>query len=197
MVSRLLGLILAVPATVLGIVFAMLATEEISKETREVRACVHDVHRETRKRANSRIPLRPTYMVIETDRSPQKFVHYLGSLWGDDELAKRIRRGDCVRITVDEAAEDDGKQLESANANAVKVLLAKRALKSFALGWPLVPSITRPWVRIQRLERGREELISPRDALFWPLAVLGGFSLLFLGIATHQLHRVVFGAPAH
>ena len=75
------------------------------------------------------------------------------------------------------------------------LFLAKRSLKTLALGWPLLPDYDRPWVRIQRLDRGSEELIAPRDAIFWPLATLGGISLLCLAIAARQLQRVAFGAP--
>lgn len=202
MISRLLAFLFTIPATVLGVVFAFMAFEEMAKDTREVSACVYNVHRETQIRATRRIPLKPTYLVIETDRNPQKFVHYLGALWGNDALADRVHPGDCVRITVNQAALDshtqEGATLQgSLQGKALRLFLAKRALKSFVLGWPLVPSYTRPWVRIQRLVRGKEELISPRDALFWPLAALGGLSLLCFGIATHQLHRVVFGAPGY
>ncbi len=202
MISRLLAFVFAVPATLFGVAFAVMALEETSKDTREISACVYDVNRETQIRGNRRIPLKPTYLVIETDRNPQKFVHYLGALWGKDSLADRVRPGDCVRITVDRAAlegnADEGAALNGhVNGQALRLFLAKRALRSFVLGWPLLPSYNRPWVRIQRLMRGQEEVISPRDALFWPLVSLGGLSLLCFGIAAHQLHRVVFGAPFH
>lgn len=206
MLSRLFALILLVPAVIFGLVFGLLALEEVSDQTEEVRACVHNVGRETPVRGMQQIPLRPSYLVIETDRNPQKFVHYLGSLQANDPVAERIRPGDCVRITVDKAALEappmegfsrNGVTLATAPTDhGLRLLLAKRALKSFALGWPPVPSQNRPWVRIQRLERGSEELISPRDALFWPLAILGGISLLCLAIAARQLLRVVAGAPA-
>ena len=99
MLSRLFALNLMVPAVIFGLVFGLLALEEISEQTQEVRACVHNVGRETPVRGTEQIPLRPTYLVIETDRNPQKFVHYLGSLQADDPVAERIRPGDCVRIT--------------------------------------------------------------------------------------------------
>ncbi len=76
------------------------------------------------------------------------------------------------------------------------LFLSKRALKTLALGWPLLPDYDRPWVRIQGLEKGSEELISPRDALLWPLLILGGISLLCLAVAARQLLRVAFGQPA-
>lgn len=206
MMTRLFALVLTGLATILGVVFAMLALEEISDQTEEVRACVHNVGRETPMRGTKHMPLRPNYLVIETDRNPQKFVHYLGSFQADDTIAEPVRPGDCVRITVDRAALQgtllegttrDGVTLESSlTENGLRLLLAKQALKSFALGWPLIPSHTQHWVRIQRLERGSEELISTRDALLWPLAILGGISFLSLGIAAHQFHRVIFGAPS-
>ncbi len=205
MIARFLALILTVLATIFGVAFALLALEEISPQTQEVRACVHNVHRETRTRGTKHIPFRPTYLVIETDRNPQIFVHYLGSFGENDAVAERVRPGDCVRITVDQAALEGPPQEESTEVGAAlegwlkhqgfSVFLARRSLKTLALGWPLIPSTNRPWVRIQRLERGTEELISPRDALLWPLVILGGISLLCLGVAARQLHRVVFGAP--
>jgi hypothetical protein len=204
MISRLLALILTIPATIFGIVFALLALEEISPQTQEVRACVHNVNRETPMRGAKHVPLRPAYLVIETDRNPQKFVHYLGSIRENDAIAERIRPGDCVRITVGQAALEGAPPEETTEVGAAlkawlkhqgfSVFLAKRALKSFALGWPVIPPTNQPWVRIQRLERGNEELISPRDALMWPLVILGAISLLCLGVAARQLHRVVFGA---
>ncbi len=204
MISRLFALILTVLATIFGVVFALLALEEISPQTQEVRACVHNVRRETPMRGAKHIPLRPTYLVIETDRNPQIFVHYLGSIRESDAIAESIRPGDCVRITVDRAALEGAPPEETTEVGAAlagwlkhqgfSVFLAKRALKSFALGWPLIPSTNQPWVRIQRLERGNEELISPRDALLWPLVILVGISLLCLVVAARQLRRVVFGA---
>jgi hypothetical protein len=206
MISRFLALVLTAFAAVFGVVFAMLALEEVSSQTQEVRACVHNVHRETRTRGTAYIPFLPSYLVIETDRNPQIFVHYLGSIRENDEVAERVRPGDCVRITVDQAAMEGPPLEETAGfgdalegwlkGQGINAFLAKRALKTFALGWPLIPSYERPWVRIQSLERGSEELISPRDALLWPLVILGGISLVCLGVAARQLHRVVFGAPA-
>jgi len=205
MLSRLFALVLLVPATAFGLVFALLALEEIPDRTQEVRACVHNVGRETPVRGTEQIPFRPSYLVVETDRNPQKFVHYLGTFRVDEPVPQQIRPGDCVRITVDKAALEappmagfsrNGVTLAtSPTDHGLRLLLAKQALKSFALGWPPVPSQNRPWVRIQRLERGGEELIAPRDALFWPLAILGGTSLLCLAIAARQLLRVVAGAP--
>ncbi len=205
MISRFLALVLAAFAALFGVVFAMLALEEVSPQTQEVRACVHNVHRQTMTRGVKRIPFRPTYLVIETDRNAEKFVHYLGSVRENDAVAQSVRPGDCVRITVAQAALERPPLEETAGLapelegwlkhRGFDVFLARRSLKTLALGWPLIPSANQPWVRIQRLERGNEELISPRDALLWPLVTLGGISLLCLGVAARQLHRVVFGTP--
>lgn len=205
MISRLLALVLAAFATLFGVVFALLALEEISPETEEVRACVHNVQREARTRGTKFIPFLPTYLVIETDRNPQRFVHYLGSIRADEAIAERVRPGDCVRITVDQAALEGPPPVETAGlgialeawleGQGFNAYLARRSLKTLALGWPLIPSYDQPWVRIQSLERGNEELISPRDALLWPLVILGGISLLCLGVAARQVHRAVFGTP--
>lgn len=206
MISRLLALALAAFAGLFGVAFAALALEEVSAETEEVRACVHNVNRETRSRGTKFFPFPPSYLVIETDRNPQRFVHYLGAVREDDAVAERVRPGDCVRITVNQAALE-GPPMEQTAGLGPKVedwfkdrglnaFLAKRALKTLALGWPLVPDYDRPWVRVQSLERGSDELISPRDALLWPLVILGGISLLCLAVAARQLHRVVFGQPA-
>lgn len=206
MISRLLALVMASAAAVFGVAFAALALEEIAAETEEVRACVHNVNRETQTRGTKFFPFLPSYLVIETDRNPQRFVHYLGAVREDGAIAQRVRPGDCVRIAVDQAALE-GPPLEETTGLGSEVedwlrdqgyslFLAKRSLKTLALGWPLLPDYDRPWVRIQSLARGSEELISPRDALLWPLVILGGISLVCLAVAARQLHRAVFGAPA-
>ena len=132
MISRLLALVMTVPATVLGLVFAMLALEEVSDQTEDVRACVHSVNREARPRGTQRLPFPPTYLVIETDRNRQKFVHYLGSFQADDSVAERVRPGDCVQITVDQAALEgpapEAASLHSLDDKIYRVVLAKRAL---------------------------------------------------------------------
>lgn len=206
MMSRLLALVLAAFAALFAIAFGALALEEIASETEEVRACVHNVTQETRSRGNDVFPFPPSYLVIETDRNPQRFVHYLGATRQDDAVAERVRPGDCVRITVDQAALEGPPLEETAGLDpsledwlkdrGLNAFLAKRALKTLALGWPLLPDYDRPWVRIQSLAKGDEELISPREALFWPLLILGGISLLCFAVTARQLRQVVFGAPA-
>ena len=104
MVARLLALVLAAFAGLFGVAFAALALEEISAETEEVRACVHNVNREAQSRGAKVLPFPPSYLVIETDRNRQRFVHYLGAIREDGAIADRVRPGDCVRITVDQAA---------------------------------------------------------------------------------------------
>ena len=190
MINRSIALIFTVFAAAVGGGLALLAIDEIPTQTREVEACVYNVHRYSKRVGYTRSPLKYTYMVIETDRNLGKFVQYIGKYSGNADLLEKIHPGDCVTITVDEAALKG-----QAKSEPWELMVAKRVLKWVVQGWPIIPSDGQPWIRIQSLERGGKELISPFDALLWPLGVLSGLSLLFLAFALRQLGKVAFGGP--
>jgi hypothetical protein len=183
--GRLVAFLFALAATAIGGGIALLALSEIPAQTREISACLRSVDVVSYSRTGRRgVARTSTYLVLATDRHPQRFVHSLGSLWPDRELAGRLRAGDCVMITVD-AAE-------------FAYQAVPRYEQSFLFEWLGMAATSvqvngSRWVDILVLEKGDRELISYLDSLGWDLGAAGFLALVFFAIAGALLVATVRG----
>ena len=186
----------------IGVGMALLAVGEIPLQTRDFHACTDDVYLERSGGIRMwRFGFKGSYyLVFATGHYPERYVHYIGTFVPDVELKEEIHPGDCLTFTVSASSPkltlgDDrllGPQV------ALGVYLA--GLKWLVQGWPFLGtpdvSLGTRWVRILKLERDGEVLISPYNALGWSLGVFATIALACLAVSFRDFRRFIRGRPS-